>query len=148
MSGNFMAEAVSFFDDGARFVTTEIHVAVKDAIEREEISMIRIIFDPIGAVLDLLADGEARAIHSVNNLDAMRQIQLPGKTGERISSRGRHGARGDDHMRAGDFTSIDGGFYVHVRVHRAFGFKITHGGEAVIEGDERVAGGKDRAVGN
>ncbi len=49
-------------------------------------------------------------------------------------------------MRAGNFAVVDGVLHVNVGVHGAFGFDVTHGCEAVAEGNLRVASGKNGAV--
>jgi len=49
-------------------------------------------------------------------------------------------------VRAGNFAVVDGVLHVHVGVHGAFGFDVTHGREAVAERDLRVAGGENGAV--
>ena len=51
-------------------------------------------------------------------------------------------------MRAGDFPVVDGLLDVDVGVHRAFGFDVTQGGEAVGESDLRIACRQNGAVRN
>ena len=96
----------------------------------------------------MLAHGLSGVIRAVHELHAVRHLDLPGIAEQRIHSRGRHGARGYLHARAGHFTALDGHFHVYIGVHGAFGFEVAERGEAMVERNARIARGEDGAVGD
>ena len=142
------ADAVRLVHDRPRLVVGEVHPAVQHAVGGEVIAAVRVVLDPVGPVGRLLAHGETRAVHAVHRLDAVRHLDLPVAAHDRVHPRRRHGARGDEEARPRDLAAVDGALDVHVGVHRPFGLEIAQRGEAVLQGEARVARRENRAVGD
>ena len=110
------------------------------------ISAVGVVLDPVRTVHDLFANSFARAIGSVDILDASGKFQFPGIAEQRIHSGRGHGACSDLHPRARNFAILYGSFDVHIGVHRAFCFDIANRCKPVFKCNAPVARAKNGSI--
>src|SRR5882724_4986482 len=90
-------------------------------------------FDPVGAVLELLARGLTRLDRAIDQLSSFWDVDFWRIALERVTTGRGDGAGDDEQARAGDDALVHGLLDTNVAIACAFGFQIAQGGEALIE---------------
>ena len=136
VGGDFLADAVGLTDQRLQLGRAEIHARAQrpPRVVGFVIFAIGIELDPVGAVLRFLAHRLADLVGPVDDLHAFGHLDLPRISEQRVHAGRRHRTGGDEHARSGDHAACDGGLEIDVGVHRALGFQVADGGEAVHHG--------------
>src|SRR5208282_1708591 len=119
MRRNFVALAMSLVDDGAEFVHGEGGNVVEDAVFADAIGAVAVNLDPVGAVANLFADGLARVVGAIDQLNSVGNGDIGGVSLERIGTGDVERAGCNLHARAGNDAVVDGLLDVGVGVSGA-----------------------------
>ena len=147
VGGDPAVEPVGLAHDRPHLLLREVDLAAELAA-LQVILAVAVELDPVGAVLDLLADRLADLVGAVDDLHALGHLQLPRVAQQRIHAGRREGPGRDEHAGAGDDAPLDRPLHVHVGVHGPLGLQVADGREAVHQGGPGGDGGPDGAVGD
>src|SRR5471030_2653746 len=134
MRRNFTFLAMRFIHNGAQFIHGEGWYVIQNAIRAYEITAVRVDLDPVRTKADLLTNGLACLVRTVDELNTMWHLNLPGISLQGISAGYIHGAGGNLHPRTGNDAVVDGFLQISVSVSGAFGLNIANGGKAILKG--------------
>ena len=138
--------AMGLIHDGSQLFHREGRNVIEHAIGSHPVAPVRIDFDPVRSVHDLLTYCLARFFRSVYHLDSVRQWHIRRVTQQRISAGHIQRASRNLHARPGNHAAIDRVAEVHIGIARAFGFDIANGSEAIFQSTPRVHSRQDRAI--
>ena len=148
VSRDSFAKPVGFAHQHLQLFVGEVHPGAKSPVRANVVPPVRVELDPVRAVLRLLSHGFADFLGSVDDLDALRHLELPRIAEQGIGAGRGQCARGDEHPRAWNHTARDCRLHIHVRVHRALGLDVAYRRESVHQSVSHRSRRADRAVGN
>ena len=90
-------------------------------------------FDPIGAVIELLACGLARLDRPIHDLYALGHFQFWSIAFERISAGCGNRACGNEKPRPGNVAALDRLLDAHVAIPGTLGLHVTQRGEPLLQ---------------
>src|SRR5882724_3544550 len=123
----FLPVPVRFIYDCLDLLLCKSGIASQSAIRLKLIVSRRMKFDPVGAVMNLLADGLPRGPRSVNSLIASRQVHF--RRTQNTFSRRHQSHRGNLHARPGEIPPVNRLLDIHIGVAAAVAHQVAQGGE-------------------
>ena len=133
MRSHLVVLAMGLIHNRAQLIEGEGGNVIEYAVRADEVTTVRINFDPVSAKADLLAHGLAAILSAVHHLHAVRHRHFRRISQQWISAGNVHGARGDPHARPGNDSVIDGLLQVDVGVTCAFCFQIADGSKPILK---------------
>ena len=133
VASDLFSPAMSLVHNRTQFLHSQSRLRYQFAVFSDPRPMRHIHFDPVGAVVKLLARGLTRLDRSVNDLHPLGHFDLGRVTLQRISAGCRDGARRNKQTRSGNVSAFNRHLDAHVAVTRTFGFHVAQRGEALFE---------------
>src|SRR5215469_7412573 len=126
VAGDLLAPAVCLVDNSFDLIERQRGLRVELALLVDPGAMGHVNLDPVRAVVKLLARSLASLNWSIDELCALRHVDLWRIAFQGIAASGRDCARDDEHARPGNESTFDGLLDADIAISGAFGLDIAN----------------------